>query len=332
MLPPYLKNHQLCPLTHMKFPRFLACLALLSLAPLAQAEVDFEKQILPLINKSCMDCHKAPYEKDGRTQKPKGGLRLDGAWAIMAGGEGGAAVVAGDVDASELHYRTTLPEDDDDFMPPKGTKWTQKEKDLVALWIKEGAKFGDWKGSLVGKPEETVKEEVYVSKTQVLYESLAKDLKAADKKNIEKVEQLGGRVTPLATGNPLLEVDYLVARNETTDEKIAGIGAIRDNLAHLELDNTQITDEALKYVSDLPRLTRLNLNNTKVTDAGIKHLTSLENLTYLNLYGTEVGDGAVKDLAKIKSLEKVFLWKTKVTDKGVKQLEKQLPEAQVVWK
>lgn len=317
----------------MKSPRYIASLVLLSLVPMAQAEVDFEKQILPLIDKSCVDCHKAPYEKDGKLQKPKGGLRLDAAWAIMAGGEGGAALVAGDVDGSELHYRTTLPEDDDDFMPPKGTKWTQAEKDLVALWIKEGAKFGKWEGNLTGKPEDTTaKEEVYVSKTQVHYETLAKGLKPAAAKDIEKVEQLGGRVTPLATDNPLLEVDYLVTRNETTDDKVAGIGSIRDNLAHLELDNTQITDEALKYVGDLPRLTRLNLSNTKVSDAGIKHLAGLENLTYLNLYGTEVGDGAVGDLSKIKSLEKVFLWKSKITDKGVKQLEKQLPDAEVIWK
>ena len=132
----------------------------------ATAEVNFEKEVLPLLEKSCMSCHKAPYEEDGRIKKPKAGLRFDGAWAILAGGDNGKVLTAGDPDKSEMYWRTTLPEDDDDFMPPKGEVWKDADKKVVFQWIKEGAKFGDWEGNLEGKPVVTAEEEkkVYASK------------------------------------------------------------------------------------------------------------------------------------------------------------------------
>tara|TARA_R110002096_G_scaffold435701_2_gene662183 strand:+ start:3395 stop:4342 length:948 start_codon:yes stop_codon:yes gene_type:complete len=310
-----------------------ATLILLSGVGIANAEVDFEKEILPLLEKSCISCHKAPYEEDGRLKKPKAGLRFDGAWAIMAGGENGKVLEPGDPGDSEMYWRTTLEEDDDDFMPPKGDKWTDADKKLVFNWIKEGAKFGGWEGSLEGKPTETKKpEKVYVSWIQQHYEKLAKDLKPAPKDAIGKVEENGGRVTALAIGNPLLRVDFIEDRDNTTDEHVAAMGSIGQNIAQIDLSRTQVTDAGLKYLGEMPRLTRLDLHSTKVTDSGIKELASLKNLTYLNLYDTEVSDAALSEIAKIKSLKNVYLWKSKVTPKGAATLQKELPEARINWK
>ncbi|MFT5466534.1 MAG: hypothetical protein ACI8UO_001634 [Verrucomicrobiales bacterium] len=308
-------------------------LPLLSLAGLvsAQAEVNFEKEVLPLLEKSCNGCHKAPYEEEGKIKKPKAGLRFDAAWAIIAGGENGKVVEPGKPEESELHVRVTLPEDDDDFMPPKGDVWTKKEVELVALWIKEGAKFGDWEGNLEGKPEET-KPEIYVSATQLHYEKLADGLKAAAEADLKKVTDKGGRVTPLAIGNPLVRVDYLVERDNTKDENIATIAAIGGNIAQLDLSRTQITDAGLAPLSELPRLTRLDLHSTQITDAGLAHLSGLKNLMYLNLYDTQVSDKAVDALGKLKGLKNVYLWQSKVTEKGAKKLQQLLPDAKVNFK
>jgi hypothetical protein len=311
-----------------------ASLPALLLLPLsASAKVNFEKEIWPLIDKSCVDCHRAPYEEDGKVKKPKGNLRLDAAWAILQGGEGGKVIVPGDAAKSELLSRTMLPEDDDDFMPPKGTKWSAAEKDLVAKWITEGADFGGWEGNKDGQPlTKAAEASAPASWMQTHYDNLLKGLSAAPEAELGKVTAAGGRVSPLAASSPLLAVDFLVTRDQATDDKIASIGAIKNQLAHLDLSRTAVTDSGLAPLKGLPRLTRLDLHSTKIGDTGLKSLADLPNLTYLNLYDTQITDAGVAEIAKLKALRSVYVWKTGVTEKGAKDLQKALPETQVVWK
>ncbi|MEO0448645.1 MAG: c-type cytochrome domain-containing protein, partial [Verrucomicrobiota bacterium] len=171
---------------------------LFAIPSIGLAAIDFEKEILPIFEKSCVGCHKAPYEENGRLKKPKAGLRFDAAWALLTGGDNGKVLAPGDAENSELYWRTTLPEDDDDFMPPKGEKWTDSDKKLVAKWINEGADFGGWEGNLEGKPTITARAEAHISWFQTHYESLAKDLKEAPPQAIESAEAVGARVLPLA--------------------------------------------------------------------------------------------------------------------------------------
>jgi len=121
-----------------------------------EGKIDFEKQIYPILENSCVSCHKAPYVKKGRTRptKPKADLRFDAAFGIVQGGDNGAVVVPKDAAKSSLLQRTILDEDHDDFMPPKGDVLTDAQKELVKRWIEEGADFGGWKGNEDGKPED----------------------------------------------------------------------------------------------------------------------------------------------------------------------------------
>ena len=64
--------------------------------------VDFHKDIVPILEARCNDCHKAPYEKDGRTIKPKAGLRFDEYSLLMQGNDGGPVIVAGNAEESIL--------------------------------------------------------------------------------------------------------------------------------------------------------------------------------------------------------------------------------------
>lgn len=112
--------------------------------------VDFEKQILPVLKEKCFKCHEKEKEENGRVKKPKGGLRLDSAAAIMKGGKEYPEenVVAGKPDASWLLKTMALPESDDFAMPPegKGDRVTAEEQALIKKWIESGASFGSWKG------------------------------------------------------------------------------------------------------------------------------------------------------------------------------------------
>jgi mono/diheme cytochrome c family protein len=119
-------------------------------------KVNFEKDVYPFLENSCVQCHKAPYVKEGRTRptKPKADLRFDAAFGIVAGGDGGAVVVPGKPEKSSILQRTLLDEDHDDFMPPKGDVLTDKQKKILEQWIKEGADFGGWKGNEEGKSDD----------------------------------------------------------------------------------------------------------------------------------------------------------------------------------
>lgn len=95
------------------------------------ANVDYFKEVKPLLEAKCYGCHQGG--------KAKGGLRLDLHEAALRGGKSdGAAVAPGDVAGSSLIYRVS-PDAGDDIMPPKGERLSARETALLASWIEEGA-------------------------------------------------------------------------------------------------------------------------------------------------------------------------------------------------
>ncbi len=317
-----------------QLPSLLAFLsASLFLQPLHAAPVKFETEVLPFLEKKCVECHRAPYEKDGKTVKPKAGLRMDGAWAIKAGSENGAVLTAGKSGESPLFERVTLPEDDDDFMPPvgKADPLTPAEVDLLKRWIDEGADFGEWKGNLEGMPEEAAPaaKVIPLSETQQLYERLGKGLTAPEEKIWESVTTAGGRVLRLSQTSPLVSVDFRLSGSDAGDEAILSAKVVAPNIAHLDLSKTKATDAVLSLLSDTPNLVRLDLSNTSIGDEGLKHLKGLKELRYLNLHATAVTDAGLEHLTGLTSLDSVYLWQSKVTEKGAEKLRRALPDARI---
>lgn len=114
---------------------------LLSVANQLNAGVDFDKQIKPLLEGKCIDCHAAPYKKGSRTKKPKAGLRIDTREHLIKGSSDGVVVKPGDAANSSFYKRTILPADHDDIMPPKGDPLTKAEQAALKAWIDDGAKW-----------------------------------------------------------------------------------------------------------------------------------------------------------------------------------------------
>ena len=48
------------------------------------AVINFRDEVWPILEERCVECHKAPYEKNGVMKEPKAGLRLDGAAYILS--------------------------------------------------------------------------------------------------------------------------------------------------------------------------------------------------------------------------------------------------------
>ncbi|RBP41260.1 cytochrome c [Roseimicrobium gellanilyticum] len=318
---------------HPNFFKVPAIAALL-MGVSAQGAVNFKTEILPVLEAKCVKCHKAEHEEGGKIVKPKAELRLDAAWAMLKGGESKRpALVAKDTAKSYMFEVVNLPKDDDMFMPPKGDPLTAEEIAKLKTWIEEGADFGDWEGNLAGKPADapsTAKAAPKEREHDILYKKLSEGLQPPSKEALKKVQEAGAQVTILQVGGPLVRVDFLTGVSKTDDAKIAAILPIKDNIAHLDLARTVITDASLKTVASFPRLVRLDLRKTKVTDKGVQQLAECKNLAYLNLYGTEVTDAVIPALSSLKTLRDVFIWETKVTEAGAAKLKAALPEAEVV--
>jgi hypothetical protein len=101
-----------------------------------QTQVDFERDIRPLLHARCIECH--------GPEKQKSGLRLDHKAAALKGGAGGVVIVPGNSGASELIRRVTSG-DKAEMMPPTGARLTPREIALLKTWIDAGANWPDEK-------------------------------------------------------------------------------------------------------------------------------------------------------------------------------------------
>jgi hypothetical protein len=94
--------------------------------------VDFGREIRPLLQKHCIECH--------GEKKQKGELRLDAKVHAFKGGHDGPANLAAKADASPIFQRITST-DKDEKMPPKGDGLKAEEIALLKSWIDSGAKW-----------------------------------------------------------------------------------------------------------------------------------------------------------------------------------------------
>jgi hypothetical protein len=148
-----------------RFPLLFASLLAFAVGAAAQGKdqkkaadpIDFEKQIWPILEKNCLECHsKAAPGPDGKTKKPKGGVVLDSKDAITSGKKGKLLVVKKSGE-SLLYTSISLAADHEDRMPPakKGEPLPKEQQELIKQWIDEGASFGAWTAKKEGdKPTE----------------------------------------------------------------------------------------------------------------------------------------------------------------------------------
>lgn len=101
------------------------------------AEVDFTRDVRPLLSKHCFKCH-GPDEKARQAE-----LRLDvSERAIGAAASGKQAIVPGRPDESEL-VRRVFSQDENEIMPPPAARLplTDDEKQILRTWIETGAEY-----------------------------------------------------------------------------------------------------------------------------------------------------------------------------------------------
>ena len=118
-------------------PRSLSPMRFLRLIPFLIAfntlavPVDFVREVRPILQQHCYECH--------GEQKQKSGLRLDIKAAALKGGDEHAPnIIAGNAKESPL-IRFVTSKDGDEQMPPKGERLSAAEIATLSRWIDEGA-------------------------------------------------------------------------------------------------------------------------------------------------------------------------------------------------
>ncbi len=102
-----------------------------------QSGVTYEKDIKPILEKSCVKCHSG--------EKAKAKLHLDSLEGAIKGGKEGPDIIPGKSGQSPLVYAVAHVGDEDDFMPPPKNKanigpLTAEQVGLIRAWIDQGAK------------------------------------------------------------------------------------------------------------------------------------------------------------------------------------------------
>jgi mono/diheme cytochrome c family protein len=123
-------------------PKTICLFAALVSTPSAVAgNIDFARDIRPILSDHCFACHGPD------ANKRKAELRLDLKEPAFGKAKSGAvAIVPGDLEKSELIRRICATDPDDVMPPPKELKVLKPEQvELLKQWVKEGAKWtGHW--------------------------------------------------------------------------------------------------------------------------------------------------------------------------------------------
>ncbi|HEY0550136.1 MAG TPA: DUF1549 domain-containing protein, partial [Verrucomicrobiae bacterium] len=102
------------------------------LPPAATRPVDFTKDIQPIFEATCWNCH--------GPKKQESGFRLDDRAAALKGGEHGGDIVPGK-SATSLLIHAVAGIHDEIKMPKKGEKLAPEQVGLLRAWIDQGAQM-----------------------------------------------------------------------------------------------------------------------------------------------------------------------------------------------
>ena len=235
----------------------------------ASGGISFHDHIFPILEERCLDCHGEPYVKNGRTIHPKAGLALDSYAAVLEGNLDGAIINRGNHEESTLYVVITLDPDDSEIMPPKGDPLSKEEIELFKNWINEGAK--EYPSDVFERPKEENVEAALVESSDIkipLVDLLGKRLSRPSKTQIDVASKTGALVTPLSMKHNMLRAEFSSGPSLIDDRAVGALSGIQNNISHLDLSRTNVTDSVMGNVKKMKHLTWLGLRNTAITNQG----------------------------------------------------------------
>ncbi|MDX2245471.1 MAG: c-type cytochrome domain-containing protein [Bacteroidia bacterium] len=286
----------------------------------------YQDIIQPVFEVKCISCH--------NKNKKKGGLIMSTLEAIQEGGDSEKPlIVPGDPDKSELLARISLPESEDDHMPPAGKpQMTESEMTLLKWWIESGANSEQKLGTLTTGTEIALAVEKLlpeIGKAQVLQLEKKEERDKLRKKIQPIADKYGFVLVPDPDDSLHFSLSMKIPPEKITDNMLAELQPYAEAFSRISLVSAEITDEGLYYLGRMENLKTLILTGTCVKGEGLTWLMDLPNLETLNLSHTDVSDSDVLKLSQMPSLKTVYLLDTKVGENLIFALDTFLQNVEV---
>ncbi|MDB5387017.1 MAG: blaR1 3 [Planctomycetaceae bacterium] len=94
---------------------------------------------------------------------------------------------------------------------------------------------------------------------------------------------------------------------------------------------TEISDEGLKSLSGLKKLTVLGLTGAHISDQGVRTIGTLSTLKAVGLTATDVTDAGLAHLSSLKNMISLGVGETAVTDAGLRRIVADHPQLDVLF-
>ena len=283
-------------------------------APVVARKVSFVKDVLPILDARCVECH--------GPNKVKGSLRMDTAAELFAGDPEWWTVVPGKPDESLLLERVLLPAEDPDAMPPRGDRLTAAQIDTIRTWIAEGAEHGVTASAPAAEIEPAPAKADDVAASAPDAAAVAAAVSALRERDVV--------VMPISQADPEYEVNASLVKPAFADADLARLDGLQPLLVWLDLGRTAVTDEGLEVLREYTAITRLSLDHTNVGDAVVDVLLALPKLEMVNLFGTKLGDEGLKRLAGHPGLQRLYCAETAVSGDAVDTARSAHPALDIV--
>ena len=214
----------------------------------------FNQVISPILDSKCVKCH--------NTGKSKGNLMLSSIDKILLGGEKGQIIKSNSSVDSRLYTYLNLPIDDEMHMPPDGnSQLNDNEKELIKLWIDEGADFYNFR---------KISDDNF---SKEILSFLPKEIASVDPPNrndLIKLIENEFRIERISTENNFIDIKYQGKSFKQSYLRL--LSKVSDNIKRLDLSFVDLSSIDISRVDNFDNLTYLNLNNTKLTTKKLKKL------------------------------------------------------------
>ena len=280
-------------------------------------KIEFVKDIQPILETYCVECH--------GPRKKKGGLRLEPIDAAFpVGDEDFWTMLPGDGESSLLVQRMLLPRDDDEAMPPKGDAVPADEIQKVITWINEGAHGPGLEH--IKRVATKAADERRLDPLGVLEPTEAEQ--ALIDGAVAALRDRGAVVQAVAQRHYGLEVNLSLLRPAANDEHLKLLRGLEPVLVRLDLSRTAVTDEGFAQLAGFPELRDLRLGGTQLNDIS-RVLQGSPKLERLNLYGTQCTNTILTYVANLKSLKRLHIWGSRITDNYAATFASTHPEIRI---